>query len=156
MPIHFRCAFCNQLLGIARRKAGSVINCPTCGGPLVVPPLENGPDQPENKSSAQRLLEDYDVDVLLKPPATAQAVGGSPAADVGVTESSKVSGTHGADGKAQSSRAHSNKADATPQPGIVRQGIFLSTSRATVVAILLALLFAAAFVAGFLVGRGLG
>ena len=32
MPIRFRCAYCNQLMGIAHRKAGSVVRCPTCGG----------------------------------------------------------------------------------------------------------------------------
>src|SRR5947209_460375 len=28
MPIRFRCAYCNQLMGIARRKAGTVVRCP--------------------------------------------------------------------------------------------------------------------------------
>jgi hypothetical protein len=37
MPIRFRCAYCNQLMGIARRKAGTVVRCPTCGGQVVVP-----------------------------------------------------------------------------------------------------------------------
>jgi phage FluMu protein Com len=37
MPIQFRCGSCNQLLGIASRKAGHVVNCPTCGNKTVVP-----------------------------------------------------------------------------------------------------------------------
>src|SRR2546430_12042301 len=37
MPIRFRCAYCNQLMGIARRKAGTVVRCPTCAGQVVVP-----------------------------------------------------------------------------------------------------------------------
>jgi hypothetical protein len=37
MPIRFRCAYCNQLMGIARRKAGSVVSCPGCQRQLVVP-----------------------------------------------------------------------------------------------------------------------
>ena len=40
MPIRFRCAYCNQLLGIARRKAGTVVRCPGCSGQVVVPSLE--------------------------------------------------------------------------------------------------------------------
>ncbi len=40
MPIRFRCGHCNQLLGIARRKAGSVVNCPKCHQQLVVPSPE--------------------------------------------------------------------------------------------------------------------
>jgi hypothetical protein len=42
MPIRFRCAYCNQLLGIARRKAGQVVRCPTCAGQVVVPTPEEG------------------------------------------------------------------------------------------------------------------
>ena len=37
MPIRFRCAYCSQLMGIARRKAGTVVACPTCHGKLDVP-----------------------------------------------------------------------------------------------------------------------
>jgi len=40
MPIRFRCAYCNQLMGIARRKAGTVVSCPTCHGQVVVPTPE--------------------------------------------------------------------------------------------------------------------
>lgn len=54
MPIRFRCAYCNQLLGIAKRKAGTVVRCPGCAGQVVVPSLEEaglapaggGPPQP--------------------------------------------------------------------------------------------------------------
>src|SRR5437879_2651058 len=37
MPIRFRCAYCNQLMGIARRKAGTVVRCPNCAGQVIVP-----------------------------------------------------------------------------------------------------------------------
>jgi phage FluMu protein Com len=78
MPIHFRCAFCNQLLGIARRKSGSVINCPTCGGPLVVPRMPSDDEKSEsNRPATNRLLEECDFDVILKPPEPAHAVGAS-------------------------------------------------------------------------------
>jgi phage FluMu protein Com len=40
MPIHFRCACCNQLLGIARRKAGMMVRCPKCQGQVAVPTAE--------------------------------------------------------------------------------------------------------------------
>src|SRR5204862_5290906 len=45
VPIRFRCAYCNQLMGISRRKAGTVVRCPTCSGQVVVPP-ENEPAAP--------------------------------------------------------------------------------------------------------------
>ena len=37
MPIRFRCAYCNQLMGIASRKAGTVVRCPKCAGEIIVP-----------------------------------------------------------------------------------------------------------------------
>ena len=37
MPIRFYCPFCDQLLGIASRKAGSPIVCPRCKGQVGVP-----------------------------------------------------------------------------------------------------------------------
>jgi phage FluMu protein Com len=44
MPIRFRCVYCDKLLGIARRKAGSVVNCPQCNQPLIVPTPEAEPE----------------------------------------------------------------------------------------------------------------
>jgi phage FluMu protein Com len=45
MPIRFRCAYCSQLMGIARRKAGTVVKCPKCAGEIIVPtPEENEPE----------------------------------------------------------------------------------------------------------------
>lgn len=37
MPIRFRCAYCNRLLGIATRKAGTETTCPHCGYTITVP-----------------------------------------------------------------------------------------------------------------------
>src|SRR5262249_20660891 len=37
MPIRFRCPHCQQLLGIARRKAGTPVNCPPCPQSVLVP-----------------------------------------------------------------------------------------------------------------------
>lgn len=51
MPIRFRCVYCDTLLGIARRKSGTVVKCPSCAGQLIVPSPEAddddaGPDAP--------------------------------------------------------------------------------------------------------------
>jgi hypothetical protein len=51
MPIRFRCVYCNQLLGISRRKAGTIVRCTSCEGQLIVPepsdaPTEGGSDEP--------------------------------------------------------------------------------------------------------------
>jgi hypothetical protein len=47
MPIRFRCVYCDQLLGIAKRKAGSVVKCPNCAGQLMVPSPDASDDQSE-------------------------------------------------------------------------------------------------------------
>ena len=41
MSIRFRCAYCNQLMAIGTRKAGSVVHCTKCHNALVVPAPEN-------------------------------------------------------------------------------------------------------------------
>jgi hypothetical protein len=49
MPIKFRCVYCEQLLGIARRKAGTVVKCPNCEGQLIVPAPDPDDVLPEEK-----------------------------------------------------------------------------------------------------------
>lgn len=49
MPIRFRCQYCNQLLGIARRKAGTNVRCPTCQNDVGVP-FEDQPDDSHEQS----------------------------------------------------------------------------------------------------------
>jgi phage FluMu protein Com len=56
MPIRFRCGYCNRLLGIARRKAGTETTCPHCGYTLTVP------DDPTGDTT-----EMEDLDELLNP-----------------------------------------------------------------------------------------
>src|SRR5204863_3328000 len=69
MPIRFRCAYCNQLMGIARRKAGNVVRCPTCAGQVVVPQTDlaaaAGALKPSN-GAEQPLFERSDFDELFK------------------------------------------------------------------------------------------
>jgi DNA-directed RNA polymerase subunit RPC12/RpoP len=64
MPIRFRCAYCQQLMGIARRKAGAVVRCPRCAGEVIVPPTHEIPDangagqpndHPESEESGDEL-----------------------------------------------------------------------------------------------------
>jgi DNA-directed RNA polymerase subunit RPC12/RpoP len=80
MPIRFRCAYCNQLMGIARRKAGSVIRCPKCAGDIIVPTPEDGPELPEGSPDRPLNLtfEDNRLEKLLEPCATQPAAGEAP------------------------------------------------------------------------------
>lgn len=43
VPIRFRCFRCNQLLGVSRGKAGTVVNCPRCSAELIVPDPSEAP-----------------------------------------------------------------------------------------------------------------
>jgi hypothetical protein len=45
MPIRFYCPFCDKLLGITSRKAGTVVTCPSCQGQVGVP-SPNAPPSP--------------------------------------------------------------------------------------------------------------
>ena len=108
MPIQFRCGSCNQLLGIATRKAGHVVNCPTCGNKTIVPRPSPVPakspqpalaavgagavtDEPRTTPEVQAalaaepeepigisMLDKVDVDALLAPPKPGQAVKAAP------------------------------------------------------------------------------
>src|SRR3954464_1402489 len=42
VPIKFRCFQCNQLLGVSRSKAGSVVSCPKCATELIIPAPDDG------------------------------------------------------------------------------------------------------------------
>src|ERR671937_859256 len=66
MPIRFRCAYCNQLLGISRRKAGTVVRCPTCAGQVVVPNADTEAAEENPGSSNNPLVfERNDFEDLL-------------------------------------------------------------------------------------------
>lgn len=67
MPIRFRCAYCNQLLGIARRKAGTVVRCPTCSGQVVVPTPEEGAREEAASPPGGLVFERPDFDEVFDP-----------------------------------------------------------------------------------------
>ena len=50
MPIRFRCPSCEQLLAIGTRKAGTLVDCPTCGRTLRVPSPDVNTSRPPGTS----------------------------------------------------------------------------------------------------------
>jgi hypothetical protein len=75
MPIKFRCVHCNKLLGIARRKAGTIVDCPQCKQQLIVPtPDDPEPEpeedqvtvQPEPVKPPPKLFEQDNFEILLQ------------------------------------------------------------------------------------------
>lgn len=143
MPIRFRCSHCNQLMGIARRKAGMTVQCPTCHAEVVVPPdAEQPPEPPPPTGGASpALFERSDFEAFLQNPVAEKAAPPPvppppPAAPL-------------------AKDFPSSPAFSTPS-GQLRThppGLLLSPTQATWVTVVVILLIALAFGAGLLVGR---
>src|SRR5437879_5887839 len=86
MPIRFRCAYCNQLLGIARRKAATVVRCPTCAGHVVVPNLPGDETEALDKDSNSLVFERSDFDELLNPQSPQPLTGDKKELQIGSSE----------------------------------------------------------------------
>jgi hypothetical protein len=100
MPIRFRCVYCNQLLGISRRKAGTIVRCTTCEGQLIVPEPDDGvtdggshehapqpqPDHPTKTANGGTggVFDAEEFDAFLEPlnPGSPAAVASPPAPTV--------------------------------------------------------------------------
>jgi hypothetical protein len=67
MPIRFRCAYCQQLMGIGRRKVGAIVRCPRCAGEVIVP---DGLDMPAGGAGPFNDLlesEDFGKELAAEP-----------------------------------------------------------------------------------------
>ena len=157
MPIRFRCAYCNQLLGIARRKAGTVVRCPTCAGQVVVPNVELD-DTDSGGPSNPLVFERSDFEELLNPQEEnavgqqkRQAVLSSSESPVALPMTEPPAGAWGthAEPAFDVSRLHPQPPVSTPAPPA---GILLSPARATLFLILGVIALAIAFGAGVLLG----
>ncbi len=165
MPIRFRCAYCNQLLGIARRKAGTVVRCPTCAGQVVVPAIDGGED-PRPSANAP-LFERSDFDDLFNNPqpprekdeartAGAKAARGAGGAAAGTADppAEEAWGTHAdPDVAVEPLGVPPGGAASGFEPPVRGAGIVLSPAKATVLTVLVVVGLAVAFAAGLLVGR---
>jgi phage FluMu protein Com len=142
MPIRFRCWHCNQLLGIARRKAGTQVQCPTCRNQVTVPET----DQPDDKvpAAAPPLFERDDFEAYLHEAAGASLPGRSvPPPPVPPPPAPLPAAAPGA------FEPH------IPPPVSVpaEVGLIITPTRATVLTVVVIILLAVAFGAGLLVGR---
>ncbi|MGE3806774.1 MAG: hypothetical protein AB7K24_19065 [Gemmataceae bacterium] len=141
MPIRFRCAYCNQLMGISRRKAGTVVRCPNCSGQVVVPANE---DSGEGEVPQQ----------APAPAPAPAAVGGGKVFERNDFEEQLQQMTAGA-GAPPADDADDADAFLVPAPmgpPPVR-GMVLSTSMVTLLSVAIVVIIALAFVAGLLIGR---
>jgi hypothetical protein len=162
MPIRFRCAYCNQLLGIARRKAGTVVRCPTCAGQVVVPAGDAAVED-DKPHANQPLFERSDFDELFNNPVAAGA--GAPSQATGGTAAGTAAppAPHPRPGDAWGTHADPDvevEPLGVPRGGVPAfeplprpPGIFLTPVRATILTVVIVVGLAVAFAAGLLVGR---
>lgn len=160
MPIRFRCAYCNQLLGISRRKAGQVVRCPTCAGQVVVPQAEDGPPEPEQATAeppspspvVQAPLferDDFGLDFDNPVPSMPSTHGtGAPAPAAAPPAPAGWSA-----GPAAGYDVEQYPPATEYAPGGAPGGIVLSPAKATLLTVLAILGMAIAFGAGLIVGR---
>jgi hypothetical protein len=75
MPIRFRCSYCNRLLGIATRKAGTQTRCPHCGYEITVPVPQDDESKTERLSldDAEQPMGRGSTEVLAEPAVAAPA-----------------------------------------------------------------------------------
>jgi hypothetical protein len=156
MPIKFRCVYCNQLLGISRRKAGTIVRCTTCEGQLIVPDPDDpvgtepagtqnhaippGPPPTEQAGEGGGVFEHSDFDAFLEPLGASQ----QPAAVANPPAKSKRT-TAPLPAPAPSSAA------ASSAPALV-----LTRPMLTLASVLLVLSLGLAFAGGLLLGLSLG
>ncbi len=154
MPIRFRCYYCDQLMGIARRKAGTVVICPKCKGQVIVPNPEPGaPEEEAEKPVPQpgpapgpALFEQSDLERILQqeparpspaqepyPPAPAPPRQLPPVPDAMDVQELPV----------------------PMSPAPPKSGIFLSPGKLALIGVGVVLFLGAAFVLGLLLGRGM-
>ena len=66
MPIRFRCTNCNQLMGIARRKAGTTVRCPSCTTSVIVPQPVSGQSREPRRRAEPHAFERSDFDEIFR------------------------------------------------------------------------------------------
>jgi hypothetical protein len=163
MPIRFRCAYCSQLMGISRRKAGTVVSCPKCHGQVVVPhPAPEDEVEPAAPGTGpQPLFEGADFDQVFNPsPGEAAAPQQmSPAVmapDPGVELANAPAAANVGAHQEISFEVERFEPMTSSGPGAGRPGIWLTPTAITLLGLLMVVLLALAFVGGLLVGRSLG
>jgi phage FluMu protein Com len=145
MPIRFRCVYCDKLLGIARRKAGAVVNCPQCQQPLIVPTPE-----PEEATASpgepNKLFERDDLADMLDPNPDQTYRG---PAELPVPTPVKTAGP-----PVTSFPTVPQQRTTTGRSKPASAGIVLSTGKLIVLGAVVLALVGGAFVGGYLIGKG--
>lgn len=167
MPIRFRCAYCNQLMGIATRKAGQVVTCPKCAGQVVVPTPDPAMIEEERNSGnpAAVFEEDDEVQKLLefveetKPAPLPGPAGGRKLPAPAVQQVLPMPNVAAQRPVPQpvAGSTHAAEIDVLPMtagsPLVPARGVFLTPGVLSILLVLIGLLMGLAFFLGFLLGR---
>jgi hypothetical protein len=153
MPIRFRCVYCNQLMGIARRKAGTVVRCPNCTGQIIVPRGDTESEEPAESRPAKTDRPAFfdamdDIDEALAADSNrgnAKPDPESAAHPIPLAPIFKESAEPASRGPQLDFPA------GLPSPHVSR-GIFLSPARASILGGIVVVALAVAFAAGFWIG----
>lgn len=137
-------------MGIARRKAGTVVHCPKCQGQVEVPQLAGEEAQEEGSASAgdqpANLFEAADFSKFLKipnGPATAPAPGGAFSAAAPAKP-------------APQAPAATWPGHPLPEQATGPRGLFMTPGILTLACVLVILLMGLAFFVGLLLGKSTG
>lgn len=162
MPIRFRCPHCQQLLGIARRKAGSRVECPACQASVLVPVTDQEglesvaapAPMPLHQPSEEPLFEREDFERLFAATAEEHAHKG-PAPPEKMPPPPPLPQFAASNGPGLSEPKGSSR---KPAPGLAGEfdnsaGYLLTPRRASLLTVMVILLMAICFVGGLLVGR---
>jgi phage FluMu protein Com len=160
MPIRFRCKHCQQLMGIARRKSGTEVQCPTCRAMVQVPNEDELPapavvntekEEAPAKANPHPVFERSDFDEVLRGTEDAKAARQARPSPVVRPERNLAAAV----GRVPSYdvEPHGVNAPLSQPVAAPPNGIFVSSTRLTVVAVVGIILLAVAFGAGLLVGR---
>jgi hypothetical protein len=150
MPVRFRCSYCNQLLGISRRKIGTPVKCPTCQGQVVVPPHDTEeravPAAPQPLIAPERQFEQSDFLQMLEQPVAAHTAGDRPILQSRLPD------------LPLSAPANDLQIDVEPMaaPLPATGWMVLTPIKLTVLVVVMIMALAVAFAAGVLVGRAMG
>lgn len=158
MPIKFRCAYCNQLMGISRRKAGTVVRCPNCAGQVVVPateqpPADPGPEPESGSREVEPLFERNDFEEVFNAASSRRAVSSAPPPPPPAPAAAAPSAPYK---KREPARPYEVERldfpENLPAPS-EPPGIYLSPAMATLLSVAVVVALALAFTAGLVVGR---
>jgi hypothetical protein len=173
MPIRFRCAYCNQLMGIAKRKAGQVVTCPKCAGQVVVPAPDPAMEEEERQAGnpAAAFEEDEEVQKLLEyveetkpapvasaPPLRRAGAMPQPQPILPMSAAAPVPAQRSAPQPTVGS-TYPAEIDVVPMtngampPLVPARGVYLTSGIFTVLLVLVGLLIGLSFFLGFLLGR---